>query len=128
MYSLLASFTLLIHVAIVVFVVLGLALVLLGNARGWRWVNAWWFRAAHMATIAIVALEALLGIECPLTTLENWLRAQSRAQSYAGGFIEHWLRALLFWSAPPVVFTTLYVSFGLAVAWAWWKFPPPRRV
>jgi hypothetical protein len=127
MFPLLASFTLLIHFAIVAFVVLGLVFVLVGNERGWRWVNAWWFRLAHLATIVIVALEAVLGFTCPLTTLENWLRAQAGAQAYAGGFIEHWLRSLLFWSAPPVVFTALYVSFGLIVAWAWWRFPPRRK-
>ena len=52
---------------------------------------------------------------CPLTTLEMWLRSQARGSTYAGNFIEHWLQALLFWQAPPWVFTAVYTLFGLAV-------------
>jgi len=46
-YQLLADAVLALHVAIVVFVVGGLVRVVTGNQRGWRWVNAWWFRLAH---------------------------------------------------------------------------------
>lgn len=47
-YSLLADAVLVLHVAVVVFVVGGMLAVLVGNGRGWRWVNlalalwAWW--------------------------------------------------------------------------------------
>ncbi|MBL0729733.1 DUF2784 domain-containing protein [Piscinibacter sp. HJYY11] len=126
-YQTLADLVLVLHVALVLFVVGGLVLIVLGNLRGWSWVNAWWFRLAHLATIAIVVAEAWWGIECPLTTLERWLREQARDSTYAGSFIEHWLQALLFWQAPPWVFTTAYTLFGLAVVAAWWRFPPKRR-
>jgi hypothetical protein len=115
------------HVAIVLFVVLGLLLIVGGNLLGWRWVNAPWFRVLHLATIAIVVCEAALGWVCPLTTLEMWLRARAQATPYAGSFIAHWLQALLFWTAPPWVFTAAYSVFGLAVAAAWWRFPPAFR-
>lgn len=127
-YQTLADLVLVLHVALVLFVVGGLVLIVLGNLRGWSWVNAWWFRLAHLATIAIVVAEAWWGIECPLTTLERWLREQARDSTYAGSFIEHWLQALLFWQAPPWVFTTAYTLFGLAVVGAWWRFPPRRRL
>lgn len=127
-YQTLADLVLVLHVALVLFVVGGVVLIVLGNLRGWSWVNAWWFRLAHLATIAIVVAEAWWGIECPLTTLERWLREQARDSTYAGSFIEHWLQALLFWQAPPWVFTTAYTLFGLAVVWAWWRFPPRRRL
>ncbi len=123
-YQLLADATLVLHVAIVLFVVGGLVLVLVGNWRGWPWVNSLWFRLLHLATIAIVVAEAWLGIVCPLTTLEMWLRAKANGPTYAGNFIEHWLQAVLFWNAPPWVFTVAYSVFGLAVAAAWWWFPP----
>lgn len=127
-YRTLADGVLALHVALVVFVVAGLPLIVVGNLRGWAWVNRWWFRLAHLATIAVVAAEAWLGIVCPLTTLEAALRARGGGSSYDGGFIEHWLQALLFWQAPPWVFTTAYTTFGLAVLAAWWTFPPrPRR-
>ena len=47
--ALLADAVLLAHLAIVVFNVGGLALIVAGNRLDWRWVNRWWFRAAHLA-------------------------------------------------------------------------------
>jgi hypothetical protein len=130
-YQFLADAVLVLHVALVLFVVGGLVLIIVGNLAAWKWVNALWFRMAHLATIAVVVAEAWLGWVCPLTTLEMWLRAQANGATYSGSFIEHWLQAVLFWQAPPWVFATAYSLFALAVAAAWWYFPPrhgkPRR-
>lgn len=105
-----------------VFVVLGLPLIVAGNLRGWGWINSRWLRFAHLATIAIVAGEAWLGIVCPLTTLEMWLRGKARETTYDGSFVEHGLQTLLFWQGPAWVFTAVYSLFGLAVlaTWGWW--------
>ena len=84
-YPLLADIVLTLHVAVVAFVVGGLVLVLAGNLRGWRWVNALWFRLAHLAAIVIVVAETWLGLLCPLTTLEMWLRARAGVVGYGGG-------------------------------------------
>jgi hypothetical protein len=124
---LLADAVLALHVAIVLFVVGGLVLIVVGNLARWRWVNGWWFRLAHLATIAFVAAEAWLGVVCPLTTLEMWLRQQAKGATYDGSFIEHWLQALLFWDLPPWVFTVAYTAFALAVVAAWWRFPPQAK-
>ncbi len=126
-FQLLADAVLTLHVALVLFVVGGLALVVIGNLLKWSWVNALWFRLAHLATIALVAAEAWLGMVCPLTTLEMWLRSRAKVLTYEGSFIEHWLQALLYWQAPAWVFTAAYTAFALAVAAAWWFFPPTAR-
>ena len=123
-YQVLANLVLALHLGIVAFVVLGLALVLVGNWRRWRWVNYLWFRLAHLGAIAFVVLEAWFGITCPLTTLEIWLRVKAHAQAYGGGFIEHWLQYVLYYEAPSWVFTLAYTLFGLLVAATWWYFPP----
>ncbi|MBK9608217.1 MAG: DUF2784 domain-containing protein [Betaproteobacteria bacterium] len=123
-WQLLADAVLSLHVAIVVFVVGGLVVIVAGNLAGWRWINALWFRVAHLAAIAIVAAEAWFGAVCPLTTLEMWLRGKARATTYSGSFIEHWLQRLLYYDAPPWAFTLAYSLFGLAVVAAWWRFPP----
>ena len=120
----LADAVLALHLAIVLSVVGGLALVVAGNLARWRWVNARGFRLAHLAAIAFVAAESWLGITCPLTTLEMWLRQRAGDAGYAGGFVEHWLRQWLYWQAPPWVFTVAYTAFGLAVPAAWWAWPP----
>ena len=120
----LADTVLILHVGVVLFVVLGLGMVVAGNVAGWGWVNSLYFRLAHLGAIAYVAAQAGLGITCPLTTLEQWLRAQGGAQPYGGGFIEHWLSRLLFWSAPAWVFTLVYTLFALLVVAVWWRYPP----
>ncbi|WP_395788478.1 DUF2784 domain-containing protein [Aquimonas sp.] len=125
-WSLLADLVLFTHVLTVVFVVLGLALIVIGNLRGWRFVNAWWFRLTHLATIGVVVAQSWLGMTCPLTTLELWLRAQAGEATYAGGFIEHWLSRLLYFNAPPWVFVLAYSVFGAMVLAAWWRWPPRR--
>jgi polyferredoxin len=126
-YRVLADVVLATHFGIVLFVVGGLPLIVLGNVRGWAFVTGWWFRLAHVAAIAVVAGQAWLGIVCPLTTLESWLRAKAGQATYAGSFIEHWLTRILFYEAPLWVFTAAYTLFALAVAAAWWQFPPRRR-
>ncbi len=126
-YRSLADAVLALHVAIAAFVVLGLIVVIAGNLKRWGWVNQWWFRLAHLAAIAIVVAESWFGMVCPLTTLEMWLRAKDGDTPYTGGFIEHWLQYLLYYSAPAWVFTLVYSLFGLAVVATWWIFPPRRN-
>jgi hypothetical protein len=125
-YRMLADLVLTVHFAIVVFVVGGLPLIVAGNLRGWRFIKGWSFRLAHLAAVVIVVAQAWLGVVCPLTTLENWLRAQAGQAVYDSSFIEHWLTRLLFYEAPAWVFIAAYTAFGLAVAAAWWRFPPGR--
>lgn len=126
-YQVLADTVLAVHVSVVVFVVMGLVLVLAGNRLNWRWVNNIWFRLAHLGAIGVVVAEAWLGVVCPLTTLEMWLRSKAGVVGYRGSFIEHWLQQILYYDAPAWVFVTAYTLFGLLVVVAWWRFPPRHR-
>ena len=125
-YKLLADVVLVLHAAVVLFVVCGLALIVIGNRARWRWVNRWWFRLSHLAAIGIVVAEAWLEIACPLTTLEYWLRGQAGLETSADGFIAYWLSRLLYYQLPPWVFLAAYTLFGALVALAWWRYPPDR--
>jgi hypothetical protein len=122
----LADLVLVLHFGVVVFVVGGLGLIVAGNLRGWHWVNRPALRFAHLAAIAVVVAESWLGVACPLTTLEAWLRAQAGSPQGAQGFIEHWVSRLLFYEGPPWVFALAYTAFGLLVVAVWWRFPPRR--
>lgn len=126
-FRLLADAVLVLHVGVVVFVVVGLVLIIVGNLAHWRWVNGLWLRLAHLGAIAVVVAQAWLGATCPLTTFEMWLRAQTHATTYAGGFIEHWLQRALYFAAPAWVFALVYSLFGLVVLVTWWVFPPHTR-
>lgn len=126
-FLLLADLVLALHVSVVAFIVGGLVLTIVGNVRGWKWVNRYDFRSTHLIAIAIVIAETWLAIACPLTSLEAWLRTQAEASTYAGSFIQHWTHRALYYDVPPWVFTLCYSLFGLAVAATWWRFPPRRR-
>ena len=126
-YQVLADVVLTLHVAVVAFVIGGLVLIIIGNLYNWRWVNAWWFRLTHLGAIAVVVAEVWLGVVCPLTTLEMWLREQAHVTTYQGSFIEHWLQRILYYDAPPWVFVLGYSLFGLFVVATWWYFPPVSK-
>jgi hypothetical protein len=133
-YAIAADIVLIVHVAVALFVVGGLVLIVAANVIRlrccyWmqRWVNTSAFRLLHLAAIAVVVGEAWLGIVCPLTTLEMWLRELAGQGTYSGNFIAHWLGRLLFYTAPPWVFTLVYSAFGLLVLASWFVFPVKRK-
>ena len=124
----LADLVLFTHVTFVAFVLVGLLLILCGGALRWHWIRNPWFRLAHLAAIALVVLQAWLGVICPLTTLELALREHAGEATYAGGFIAHWLQTLLYYEGPPWVFTLAYTAFGVVVTASWfWVRPRPFK-
>ena len=125
-YQLLADAVLVLHFAVVLFVIGGLLVILVGNRRGWHWVNRPGFRWPHLIAIAVVAAQAWFGQLCPLTVLESALRERAGESAYQASFIEHWVQQVLYYNAPWWVFTLVYTLFGLVVLLAWWRFPPRR--
>jgi glucan phosphoethanolaminetransferase (alkaline phosphatase superfamily) len=126
-YLLAADLLLFGHVLFVAFVVVGLALILIGKPLHWGWVRNPWFRIAHLASIGIVALQSWVGVICPLTTWEMTLREHAGDSAYSGSFIAHWLESLLYFQAPAWVFTVCYTVFAaiVVVSWIWvrpWPF------
>jgi hypothetical protein len=126
LYRLAADAVLVVHGLFVAFVIAGLLLILAGKAAGWRWVRNLKFRLVHLVSIAIVVLQAWLGIVCPLTTWEMQLRARAGDATYAGSFVAHWVGELLYYQAPAWVFVATYTIFGalVLVSWFWVR---PRR-
>ena len=119
----LADAVLIAHVLFVLFVVGGFSLILTGAGR-WAWVHNRAFRTAHLAAIAFVAVETLLGFACPLTLWEDVLRSTGREDR---SFIGRRLAWLLYYDLPEWVFATAYCAFALAVVWAWRAIPPRAR-
>jgi len=85
-YRLLADVVVLFHFAFVVFVVAGGFLVL-------RWPRLGWL---HIPVAIWGALIEFTGWICPLTPLENALRARGGEAPYGGGFVEHYLLPVLY--------------------------------
>ena len=125
-YQLAADLILLVHALFVLFVVVGLAMVLLGANRGWIWVRNPIFRWAHLGAIVVVMSLTAMGIVCPLTSLEMYFRARGGDLVYVGSFIAHWLEFLLYYTAPSWVWLLAYGLFTAVVAWCWFAIPPSR--
>lgn len=118
-YQSLANLVLIIHIAFVLFVVAGQILIFLGgipqlrfSQQPWQWVSNASFRYCHLAAILYVVIESWLGIMCPLTVLEQWLRQLAGQTSYQGDFIAYYLSDFLFFNAAAWVFTFAYSIFG----------------
>jgi Protein of Unknown function (DUF2784) len=117
----LADAILIAHFAFVLFIIGGFALILAGALCGWRWIRNPVFRYAHLAAIAFVAVEALVGIACPLTVWEDALR---HSTPETPSFIGRWVSRLLYYDLPGWVFTVTYVLFAVAVGVTLWLIPP----
>lgn len=120
----LAEVVMALHLAYVGFVVAGYLAVLAGGPLGWGWVRNRMFRLAHLAAIGFVAVEALVGMICPLTVLENALRGGDGKLSFMGWLVY----SLLYHNLPPWIFTVSYVVLtALALGLWFWVPPRPRR-
>ena len=124
---LLADVIAIIHLGYVVFVILGFILIVLGIIFKWKWIRNLWFRIAHLLAIVGVALEALMGINCPLTILEFKLRYASCLSGKKVSFIGNIIDSILFYNAPVWLFTIIYAAFAIAVVITFIIAPPTRR-
>jgi len=86
LYHLAADAVLLIHVAFILFAVLGAAL----GAR-WRWILV-----IHLPAATWASFVELSGRMCPLTDVENHLRRMAGESGYTESFIEHYLLAIIY--------------------------------
>lgn len=85
-YRVLADAVLVLHLAFILFVVLGGWLVAIRPKLIWL----------HLPVVAWGAAVEFLGLTCPLTPLENWLRGRGGETGYSGGFIDHYLTPLMY--------------------------------
>ena len=100
-YRLLADATVAFHFAFILFVVLGGLLVPRKPYVAWL----------HLPAVAWVVWLEVTGAICPLTPLENALRARAGEAGYAGGFIDHYLMPVIYPAG-----LTPQVQWGLAIA------------
>jgi hypothetical protein len=102
LYRLLADAVVLVHLAFVAFVVGGALLLL--HSRRWA--------LLHVPAFVWGALIEFKGWVCPLTPLENALRARAGQAGYSGGFIEHYITRVLY---PTGLTRSLEIALGVFV-------------
>ncbi len=126
-YALLADFIVVLHFVYMSFIVGGQVLILLGWPLRWAWIRNMWFRGVHLASIVVVAAEAVAGIVCPLTDWEYQLRMKAGQSPEEGSFVGRWAHRLLFYRFPEEVFTAVYVTFAVLVVATLIAVPPRRK-
>lgn len=117
-----ATLVLLAHFAIIAFNVAGCILIPIGAWRGWCWVREFWWRAAHGASLAVVALQAVLGRACFLTIWQDELAGHATNQPLIAGWINH----LIYWPLPLWAFALAYVAV-FAYVLRLWALVRPRQ-
>lgn len=124
---LLADILLILHLVIAAFITLGFLLIPLGARLRWHFIRHRGLRRLHLLGILVVAAESLLGIACPLTVWEDWLRGGADAD---GGFIARGARLLLYYDVPLWVFAATYVAGAMLALVLWFAVPPhdPHRL
>lgn len=108
-YHWLADLVLLVHFGFLLFVILGGLAVL-------RWRRLAW---VHLPAAAWGVLIEWAGWICPLTPLEISLRRRAGQAGYGGGFIDHYVTALMYPEglsrAHQVILGTLALAVNLAI-------------
>jgi len=84
--SIAADLVVALHFAFILFTVFGALLVAIRPGLAWL----------HLPALAWAAGIMVVGGVCPLTPLEQRLRAQAGEAGYAGGFIEHYIVPLIY--------------------------------
>ncbi len=124
--ALLAGLVLGVHVGVILFNLFGLIAVPLGAWRGCGFVRVFWWRALHLAALAFVALQAVLGRACFLTLWQDSL-VQNGGEAGSGvPLIQRWVSWAIFWPLPVWFFAVLYVAVWI-YAIVLWRLVPPRR-
>ena len=101
-YRLGADLVLIVHLAFVLFVVLGGLLV-----SRWTWVMR-----IHLAALCWGALVELAGWVCPLTPLEGRLRELGGQAAYEGDFVGHHITGFLY---PRGLTRSMQIWLGISV-------------
>jgi hypothetical protein len=117
---LIANIVLIFHFCVVIFITFGFFLIPIGYKFGWVWITNLNLRIFHCGMMIFITLETLLGITCPLTSIENNLRGIDESTS----FILYWIKHIIFWDFPTQFFIILYCMF-LGWTFLMWKIFPP---
>lgn len=108
MYLAAAIFVLVVHLAFILWVIFG-AIFTSGRPL---------LRHIHIVSLVWGLVIELFPWTCPLTYAENWLEARAGIAPYTGGFLLHYLDALVYPNVPPWLLTVaavLVVAANIAI-------------
>jgi hypothetical protein len=78
-------------------------------------------RRIHIASMVWGLLIEIFPWTCPLTYAENWLELHAGLAPYQGGFLLHYLDALVYPDVPPLLLTVAAVVVAAVNAAIYWR-------
>ncbi len=102
MYGLLADLVVVVHLLFILFVMFGALL-----AFKWSWMP--WL---HLPAMSWGAATEFFQLICPLTPLENSLRANAGESGYSGDFIAHYILPVIY---PSFLTVNIQVAMGTSL-------------
>jgi len=102
LYSILATVVAILHFAFILFVIGGAFLLL-------RWPKLMWL---HLPAAMWGVVIEWMGWYCPLTGLENLLLRRAGREGYSGGFVAHYIFALIY---PQGLTRSIEIAIGVFV-------------
>ncbi|WP_232851680.1 DUF2784 domain-containing protein [Nocardia acididurans] len=107
LYRVLADVTAGLHFAFVAYVVVG-------GFLAWRWPRTIWL---HLAAVGWGFSTVLIGIDCPLTYVEDWARERAgQAGLPPSGFIDHYITGVIY---PRELLDEVRVGVAVCVVASW---------
>ena len=100
MHSALAAVILALHLLFILWVLFGVTVTSRRSVLRWL----------HLGCLVWGILIEILPWTCPLTWAENWLETRAGIAPYQGGFLLHYLDALVYPNIPPGLVTGLGVA------------------
>src|SRR5262245_15656582 len=85
-YHLLAQATMVVHFAVLIYIVTG-------GFLAWRWPRAIW---PHLLLATWGFSTITVGFNCPLTYVENWARLRAGEQGLHTGFIDTYIEGVVY--------------------------------
>ncbi len=111
------------HFCIFLFITLCCLLIPLGYKLKWNWVKIRKLRLLHVIMMGFITIETILGIVCPLTSLEIFLRDENKV----GNILNKIIHEIMYWDLPASYFIIIYVLCFLYLIFLWIYFKPYNK-
>ena len=118
-----SEIVLLLHFSIFLFMVFSFILIPFGYFQKWEWVKNIYFRSIHLILMGIISIETILGFMCPLTILENFLRADKKIDNIFSKIIHQ----IMYWDFTNYQFIILYLLSLSYFIFLWFYFRPSQK-
>jgi len=123
-YAFLDLIVIVTHAIVLLFVVLGVALILL---RSRNFVKNRLLRIAHLISGAYVVFTALIGIIFPIRELEDFFSQEAGGAPYPNLIASQWLQDVLGNPASESVFLLFFIFLAAVIGMLFKLRPPPEK-